>query len=117
MVCVVANPQAKRLYSSYGMHATQLMGRLIRQARLDKKITTQNLADRAAISRTTLQKIENGDLTVEVGLVFEVAFIVGLKLFDLDESGISKKINQIDDRLALMPKYARKPVKVIKDDF
>ena len=44
-------------------------------------MTEEDLAGRAGISRRTLQKIERGDLKCEIGLVFEDANIVGVKLF------------------------------------
>lgn len=106
-----------RVYSNHSLHAMKLLGKMIRQARIDRKMTAEDLAERASISRTTLSKIEKGDMRVEVGIVFEVAFIVGVQLFGNDAQSMQKSINQIDDRLALIPKYARKPVKVLHDDF
>lgn len=109
--------KANRIYSSYSQYAMQLLGRLIKQARLDKRFTTKDLADRAAISRSTLLKIENGDMTVEAGLVFEVAFILGIKLFEADESSLVRNISRINNQIALVPKYVREHVKVANDDF
>lgn len=114
---MVQMKSARRVYSTYGMQAMQLFGKMIRQARLDRKMTAEDLAERASISRTTLSRIENGDMKVEVGLVFEVAFIAGVRLFNHDAQSMQKSINQIDDRLALIPKYARKPVKALHDNF
>jgi len=47
------------------------------------------LSGRARISRRTVQKIESGDPKCEIGLVFEVANIVGVKLFSVEENSIS----------------------------
>lgn len=67
----------KRTYSRYSRDATALLGGLIREARKERRLTAQELADRAGISRGLLQRIEKGDLKCEIGAVFEVASIVG----------------------------------------
>lgn len=43
-------------------------------------MTGEGLSKRAGISRRTLQKIERGDPKCEIGLVFEVANLVGVNL-------------------------------------
>jgi transcriptional regulator with XRE-family HTH domain len=90
---------------------------MIREARKERKLTAQELADRAGISRGMLQRIEKGDLKCEIGAVFEVATIVGVKLFDADEDTIVKHLHQTRDKLALLPKSVRKKVKTVRDDF
>jgi DNA-binding XRE family transcriptional regulator len=94
-----------------------LFSRLIRTARIELKLTTQEVADRAGISRSLLQRIEKGDLKCEIGLVFEVATIVGLKLFDTDKTSLAKQIRQTEEKLALLPKATRKKMKIVHDDF
>ena len=80
-------------------------------------MTEEELSGRAGISRRTLQKIERGDPKCEIGLVFEVAHIVGVKLFNDEENSIRYTFGRhIDDKLALLPKRVRRPVK-INDDF
>lgn len=106
-----------RVYSSHSQFAMQLLGKMIRQARIDRRMTAEDLAERASISRTTLSKIEKGDMRVEVGLVFEVAHIVGVQLFGNDTHAMRMFIREVDDRLTLIPKYARKTKRVLHDDF
>jgi transcriptional regulator with XRE-family HTH domain len=106
-----------RTYSRYSRDATTLLGSMIREARKERKLTAQELADRAGISRGMLQRIERGDLKCEIGAVFEVATIVGLKLFDADESTMTRHLRQTLDKLALLPKSVRKKVKTVRDDF
>ena len=108
---------ATRTYSRYGRDAAELMGKLIRLGRTERKLTAQDLADRAGISRGLLQRIEKGDLKCEVGAVFEVATIVGVKLFDPESPSLTSHIERVDDKLALLPKYVRKSTKALKDDF
>jgi transcriptional regulator with XRE-family HTH domain len=106
-----------RTYSRYSRDAAALLGLLIREARHERKLTAQELADRAGISRGLLQRIEKGNLKCEIGAVFEVATIVGVKLFDVDESMLTKNLRQTKEKLALLPKSVRKKSKVVRDDF
>ena len=106
-----------RTYSRYSCDAVALLGKLIRSARKERKLTTQELAERAGISRGLLQRIEKGDLKCGIGTVFEVATIVGVKLFEAEETTLTKHIRQTDEKLALLPKSVRKTAKVVDDDF
>jgi len=106
-----------RTYSRYSRDAAVLLGALIREARNERKFTAQELADRAGISRGLLQRIEKGNLKCEMGAVFEVATIVGVKLFDVNESGLTRYLGQTRERLALLPKSVRKKSKPVRDDF
>ena len=106
-----------RTYSRYSRDAAVLLGSLIREARHERKLTAQELADRASISRGLLQRIEKGNLKCEIGAVFEVATIVGVKLFDVDESKLTNYLRQTKEKLMLLPKSVRKKSKVVHDDF
>ncbi|MCF6266682.1 MAG: helix-turn-helix domain-containing protein [Desulfuromusa sp.] len=106
-----------RTYSRYSRTAAALLGVLIREARTEKKLTAQELAERAGISRGLLQRIEKGNLKCEIGAVFEVAAIVGIKLFDADERRLTKYQRETEDKLTLLPKSVRKPTKAVHDDF
>ena len=107
----------KRVYSRYSMAAARLLGNAIQLGRKERKFTSQDLADRAGISRGTLVKIEKGDLRCEIGLVFEVAALVGIKLFDSDEGQLTMDIDRLNDKIALLPKSIRHVTQIIKDDF
>ena len=106
-----------RTYSRYSTKAASLLGKQIKLGRKERKWTVQDLADRAGISRATLQKIEKGDLTCALGLVFEVAVLVGVKLFDSESSSLATYLERTDDKLALFPKSIHKSKKVVDDDF
>lgn len=58
--------------------ALRKLGRDVRAARLRRRITTEILAERASISRTTLAKIEKGDPGVAFGNYANVLFALGL---------------------------------------
>ena len=115
--CKVMPKSITRTYSRYSREASSLLGGLIRAARKERKLTAQEVADRAGISRGLLQRIEKGDLKCEIGAVFEVATIVGVKLFDADETTLTKHIRQTEDKLALLPKSVRKKSKAVRDEF
>ena len=106
-----------RAYSAYTLDAAHLLGKLVKHGRTSKKMTAQDLADRAGISRGLLLRIEKGDPRCELGIAFEVAALVGVNLFDADDRALSSKIEQIEDKLALLPKTVHKQRKVVDDDF
>jgi transcriptional regulator with XRE-family HTH domain len=68
------------------------VGENIKLARLRRRITTEQIAERAGISRATLWQIEKGTHTVTMGAYFQVLFALGmeqdfLKLAADDELG------------------------------
>lgn len=107
----------KRTYSRYSQDAAALLAGLIRAARIERNLTTQEVADRAGISRGMLQRIEKGDMKCEIGAVFEVAVIVGVQLFNLDRETVSLHLNHTQEKLALLPKSVRKSQEQVNDDF
>ena len=106
-----------RIYSSYTREAGVLLGKQVRLGRKQRKWTEHELAERGGISRATLQKIEKGDLSVAIGLVFEVAALVGIKLFDSERSTLASHLARTDDKLAVLPSAVRKSRKTVDDDF
>ncbi len=106
-----------RTYSRYTQTAITLLGRLIRVARKKHKLTAQEVADRAGISRGLLQRIEKGNPKCEIGVVFEVAIIVGLKLFNADQSTLTNHLQRAEEQLELLPKSVRNKTKAVRDDF
>lgn len=108
---------AQRAYSRPSLEALTLLGKLIRLARKQRRMTAAELAERAGISRSTLQRIEKGDPKVEIGIMFEVATLVGVVLFDAGPGRLSDKIERADDKLALLPKAIHKPASEVNDDF
>lgn len=112
----MASP-VNRTYLHPTRDAAELLGKLIRLRRKERKMTEEELAGRAGIARRTLRKIERGDLKCEIGLVFEVANLVGVKLFGEEEnSNLSRAKSRVDDKLVLLPKRGRSVVNV-DDEF
>ena len=63
-------PQAKKTLEGFGEN--------IKLARLRRKLSMQQVAERAGISRSTLVKIEKGDDSVSMGSYFQVLFVMRL---------------------------------------
>ncbi|MBN1142469.1 MAG: helix-turn-helix transcriptional regulator [Deltaproteobacteria bacterium] len=106
-----------RTYSKFAHEAALLLGKQIQLGRKQRKWSEKNLAERAGISRATLQKIEAGELTPAIGLVFEAAALVGVNLFEQDRVPVSFTIEQTKDKIALLPKRIRTKTRVLDDNF
>jgi len=94
-----------------------LLGQLIRRNRIEKKLTAQQLGERAGISRGLVQRIEKGDPGCAIGAAFEAASVVGVWLFDPDKAALTNTIGANAKTLALLPKAARAARIKAKDDF
>ena len=104
--------------SRYASEAATLLGQLVRKARIERQMSTLNVAERAGISRGLLRRIEAGDPGCAIGAVFEVAAIVGVRLFDAEHVAISQAIESNRQVLTLLPKSIRSPrTEEVRDDF
>ena len=106
----------KRAYMKYTKEALLYLGQLIKLERKKRKLSELDFAERAGIARSTLQKIEKGDPSVEIGVVFDVAHIGGVKLFDI-ETSFSTMTSAANEKLSLLPKRIRQNRKKVRDDF
>ena len=106
-----------RAYSKYTTEAVALLSQQIKLERKRRKWSELELAERAGISRATLQKIEKGEKSCAIGIVFEVAAIVGITLFESDQQPLARHIERTQEMLSLLPKRIRTNKKVIDDDF
>ena len=106
-----------KAYSRYCSEALKLLSRHIRVTRIERGITTQELAERAGISRGLLRRIENGDPGCSIGAVFEVAAILGVPLFNADQKALTAENIRICNKLSLLPSEVRKRRLEINDDF
>jgi hypothetical protein len=52
-----------------------------------------------------------------IGLVFEVATIVGVPLFEQENHPLSRNIELIQSKIQLLPQRVRNPKKVVDDGF
>ena len=108
---------AHRTYSRQNREALELLAQMIRAGRLERKMSAQEMADRAGISRPLLRRIESADPGCAIGSVFEVATIAGVSLFAEEPDRLQTQRSVLAEKLSLLPKRARKPRRVIHDDF
>lgn len=110
-------PKLKRTYARYTIESVELLGKMIRYRRKQRKMTEMELAERLGIARSTVQRVEKGDPRVEIGIMFEAAALVGVELFSADEKGIKELSGRIEDRIAVLPRHVYKAGKKVIDDF
>lgn len=88
-------PKLQRLLEEVGEH--------IKLARLRRKLSTSQIAERASISRSTLWAVEKGNPGVAIGTYLQVMFVLGLEkdfLLLAQDDLLGRKLQDID----LLPK-------------
>lgn len=100
------------------LRALRELGQDIRDARRRRRIPVAILAERASISRMTLNRIEKGDAAVSVGNVATALFALGLidRVSDLadathDRVGRELEEEQLPERIRLSRPRKPKPPK------
>lgn len=75
----------------------------IKSARLRRRITTTLMAERAFVARSTLQKVEQGDPGVSLGVYATVFFILGLSepIADLADGCPQQRLGEAHPRQPL----------------
>ncbi|ORJ57586.1 helix-turn-helix transcriptional regulator [Geothermobacter hydrogeniphilus] len=106
-----------RAFSRHTREAINYLAVQIKSFRKQRGWSERELAERAGISRATLQKIEAGDPGCSLGLVFEVATLVGLPLFETDTEQLAARSNLAKQTLSLLPKRIRSNPREVSDDF
>lgn len=104
-------------YSRPTERAVALLGAQIASARRERRWTAQDLAERAGISVSTLRNAERGEPTVAVGVMFELATLLGIPLFAEDRAQVGELLEVERRRAALLPQRVRPNVGAIDDDF
>ena len=109
--------KVNRVFSRYTEEAVRLLAGRIKTTRLERSITAQDLAERTGISRDLLYRIGHADPVCSIGVVFEVATLLGITLFQSDYDELRLKNKIVEDRLALLPSRARTAKVEVDDDF
>ena len=99
--------KVSRSYHPVSRAAGGLRGAQIREARVARGWTQRELAERVGATPGTIGKVERGDLTVGVGVVFDAAVIVGVPLFVEDRPRLTAEIDRAREVLALLPRRVR----------
>ena len=106
-----------RSYLPVTLSAVALLGTQIAQARRERPWTAADLAERLDVTPYTVARIERGEPTVAIGIVFEAAALVGLPLFSVAESELPQLVDAARHRLALLPARVSQPTAGFDDDF
>jgi len=108
---------ANRSYSRYAREAAQLLGLMIHNARIERELTVADISERAGVSRGLVHRIEKGDMGCSIGAAFELAAIVGLRLFEAEPTTLTRHLSMTRDKQTLLPKTVRPHTKKVKDEF
>jgi len=107
----------ERVYSRYTNEVLKYLAKQIKTARIERKMTTSELSERAHISRGLLSRIEAGEPSCSIGVVFEIAHILGISLFQSDLDQILQQNKIAQDKLTLLPSRIRSVSIKVDDDF
>ncbi|MCL2581778.1 MAG: helix-turn-helix domain-containing protein [Streptosporangiales bacterium] len=106
-----------RTYSPQALNAARVLGLRIAEGRRERRWTQAELSERAGISRVTLGHAERGEPTVQIGLMFELATLVGVELFGVPANQLGSIVDRERDRLALLPAHVYRKRGKADDDF
>ncbi len=87
------------------------VGENIKLARLRRKLSTEQVSERADIARTTLWAIEKGSPNVAMGLYVQVLFVLGLEKDVLNLAGEDPLGRKLQDAKLLVKERAPKKSK------
>ncbi len=104
-------------YSRPTLDTAAVLGLQIAAARRERRWSAADLADRAGISLNTLRSAERGVPTVAVGVMFELATVLGVPLFTAEPGRLPAMLVRQREQLTLLPSYVREPSAPVDDDF
>jgi transcriptional regulator with XRE-family HTH domain len=92
-------------YSPQTLDAAQVLGLRIAEGRRSRRWTQAELSERVGVSTATLRNAERGEPTVAVGVMFELATLVGVNLFGIPPGQLRSMVAHERDHLALLPAH------------
>jgi transcriptional regulator with XRE-family HTH domain len=104
-------------YSPQTLDAARVLGLRVAEGRRQRRWTQAALCERAGVSLTTLRNAEHGEPTVAVGVMFELATLVGVNLFGVPAGQLRDLAHLGRDRLALLPAHVYPRLADNDDDF
>lgn len=103
--------KAPILYPSQS-RLTVALGQRLREARLRRRFTVTQVAERASVSRPTLNKVEQGDPAVTMGTYLRVLAVLGMEN-DLDQVAAHDPVGRrLQDAELHVPRRAPKRQKL-----
>ena len=100
---------------AYASDAVALFAALVRQRRLGRSLTVEELAEQSGLDVSILEKLELGDPGVPLGIAFEAAATLGVRLFDADENLLEMHLTQVKKALSVLPRIVEP--RELYDDF
>jgi transcriptional regulator with XRE-family HTH domain len=104
-------------YSPQTLDAARILGLRIAEGRRQRRWTQAELCERAGVSKTTLRNAERGEPTVAVGVMFELATLVGVELYGIPFGDLRNLAGREADRLQLLPAHVYPRRVTVDDDF
>ena len=83
-------------------------GTLIKLSRTEQRLTLQEVADVAGISRGLVQRIEKGDIKCSIGNIIKLIIILEIRLSNQAQIELLAYLQHAEEKLALLPKSVRK---------
>lgn len=108
---------AERTYLTQTRDAARVLGQQVAAARRRQRRTAADVAERANITRQTLRRIERGDPSVAIGLVFDVAAVLAVPLFGASRAELAGLAASGERDLALLPARVSGGHAEVDDDF
>jgi transcriptional regulator with XRE-family HTH domain len=109
--------KVRHVYSRTVTAAAELLGAEVRRARLERRWSVRELAERAGVSTGTLQKVEHGDPSVSLGTAFDAAALVGVPLFYSDRERLTDEAVRARRRPVLLPSAVRRRARDLDNAF
>lgn len=107
---------AQRIYSPATLSTLQILSQLIQIKRRERGLTQLALAERIGVSRSLVQRVEAADARCEIGVVFEMAQLLGITLFQAPGTHPAV-LASLRDKLALLPAHVVVSRQEINNDF
>jgi transcriptional regulator with XRE-family HTH domain len=99
-----------------GRKILNTLGENIKLARLRRKLSTEQVSERAGMSRKTLWQIEKGEPSVAMGAYFQVFFVLGLEQDFLKLAGDDELGRKLQDAGLITKERAPKRKGVKRND-
>jgi len=106
-----------RNYLSGTTNGVRAFGLLLAAERRQQERTATEVAERAGTTRVTLRRVERGDPDVAIGLYFEVATVLSVRLFGREGRELAELVAQGQRDLALLPARVHVRLDEVDDDF
>ena len=90
------------------INTLKILGENIKTARLRRKISMEQIAERAGISRATVWAVEKGSPSVSIGTYIQILFILGLDKDILQVAADDELGRKLQDAELLTKKRAPK---------